>query len=97
MALRNPWEPPAKIEKDYSKAIRQALSVLLGIDTMQDLTSAAEILTGSPEWHELCRGIAARMVTNTLTWEDKTWRQRPGEAAGAGRYTRGSSKYCRPM
>lgn len=87
MALRNPWEPPAKIEKDYSKAIRQALSVLLGIDTMQGLTSAAEILMGSPEWHELCRGIAARMVTNTLTWEDKTWR------AAARRGSRGGEIY----
>ena len=87
MALRNPWEPPAKIEKEYQRAIRRAMGVLLGITTVQGLGEAVDILTVSPEWHQLCREIAARMVTNTLTWEDKTWR------AAARRGSRGREIY----
>lgn len=33
MALRSPGEPPAKIEKEYQRAIRKALGVLLGATT----------------------------------------------------------------
>lgn len=87
MALRNPWEPPAKIEKEYQRAIRRAMGALLGITTVQGLGDAVDILTVSPEWHQLCREIAARMVTNTLTWEDKTWR------AAARRGSRGREIY----
>lgn len=87
MALHSPWEPPARIEKEYQRAIRKALGVLLGVNTMEGLAAGAEKLVQSPEWQELCRQIAGRMVTSTLTWEDKTWR------AAARRGSRGREMY----
>ena len=75
----NPWEPPRKRERQYENAIQKALEGLKravrGASGLAEIQAAVEAFAASRAFEAACRAIAARMVTNTLSWSGRTWRE----------------------
>lgn len=83
----DPWEPPRKREQQYQNAIQRALAGLReavrGASGLEEIQAAVEAFAASKAFREACRAIAARMVTHTLSWSGRTWRE-AAKAASKG-------------
>ena len=78
MALINPWEPPARIEDGYRKAIEAGILAfqpqIAAAGSLAAALTALEAFGQSETFRLFARAVAAKMVTNTLSWSAKTWR-----------------------
>lgn len=74
----NPWEPPARLEEGYKTLIRRALAglqtILFSAGTLPWMLAEMERYAQSEEFRAAAWAAAAKMVTNTLSWSSRTWR-----------------------
>jgi SPP1 gp7 family putative phage head morphogenesis protein len=79
MVDRKDWKTRSGAERRYVSSIGQITKFVRRIvqtcSTLQEITAAIEALTDNPEWQELARTEARKMVQSVAVSNAKTWRE----------------------